>query len=107
MKEALYIKFSMILFHFRNNHVHFLFKKCYHLVVKNTACFEIAGFREFQTENSKTNTKGRTFLRTSLCINSQTIEKGLPSKNSTSLIEKENWLCRKQSIKQLIKQTNL
>lgn len=62
MKEALYIKFSMILFHFRNNHVHFLFKKCYHLVVKNTACFEIAGFREFQTENSKTNTKGENLF---------------------------------------------
>lgn len=107
MKEALYIKFSMILFHFRNNHVHFLFKKCYHLVVKNTACLEIAGFREFQTKTAKQTQKGRTFLRTCLCTNSQTMKKGVPSKNSTSLIEKENWLCRKQSIKQLIKQTNL
>ena len=107
MKEALYIKFSMILFHFRNNHVHFLFKKCYHLVVKNTACFEIAGFREFQTENSKTNTKGESLFADLFVHKFTNCEKGVPSKNSTSLIEKENWLCRKQSIKQLIKQTNL
>lgn len=88
MKEALYIKFSMILFHFRNNHVHFLFKKCYHLVVKNTACFEIAGFREFQTENSKTNTKGESLFADLFVHKFTNYKKGFLQKTAHRLLKR-------------------
>ena len=103
MKEALYIKFSMILFHFRNNHVHFLFKKCYHLVVKNTACFEIAGFGSSRPKTAKQTQKGRP-LWTCLCINSQTIKRGFLQKTAHRLLKRR--IGYAETIDQTADQTN-